>query len=246
MTAAIETAPEIDLDAPIWEECWKCSGTGSVSWGMNVSGLVGNREVPQVCFTCNGVGGKNTTQRKLDRNAKARERYASKKEIERLERLAQKRREATESAAETDAAKAAYAEQNPEVVAALKVLDGEFGESLRSTFDSTGALSANQAAAAVRIAAEKAAEPEATAVIEGRIKITGKVVTIKWQDSAYGGSLKMLVLDDRGFKVWGTVPSALDAERGQMVAFTATVKASGDDETFGFYKRPSGAVLLDA
>lgn len=91
----------------------------------------------------------------------------------------------------------------------------------------------------------KANDPDPTPVVEGRIDIAGKVLSTKWQESLYGDTLKMLVLDDRGFKVWGTVPAAIDdVERGNRVAFTASVERSDDDETFGFYKRPVKAELI--
>jgi hypothetical protein len=112
-----------------------------------------------------------------------------------------------------------------------------------------------------RIAEERAArearEAETSSpVVEGRIVVVGEVLTTKWQENDYGGSLKMLVRDDRGFKVWGTVPASIDLVgdvgqqrglgHGDRVRFTATVEASGDDKTFGFFKRPTKAELLDA
>jgi hypothetical protein len=71
---------------------------------------------------------------------------------------------------------------------------------------------------------------------------------------------KMLVRSDDGFKVWGTVPSALvdnwQAEVSQQaepeiqpncrVRFVATVEPSAKDRAFGFFSRPSKAVLLGA
>lgn len=116
--------------------------------------------------------------------------------------------------------------------------------------------------------AERAAElndPEPAAVVTGRIEVTGRLLTIKSQEGYYGSTLKMLVLDDRGFKVWGTAPdalldptfeaakaagftdtrSALAAGTKIRVAFTAAVERSDDDETFGFYKRPTKARVLD-
>lgn len=78
-------------------------------------------------------------------------------------------------------------------------------------------------------------------VVEGRIVITGTVLTTKWQDSDYGGSLKMLVKDERGFKVWGTVPSSVNVDRGDTITFTATVEAKEGEIGFGFFKRPSKA-----
>lgn len=231
-------------DTPIWLECLKCSGTGSVSWGINVTGAVGNRLVPKVCFDCDGVGGKWTTQRKLDRNARARERRAAKKEAQRLERNRQAEADRAEHDAELEAQKAAYAKDNPDVVAALDVLTGEFGDSLRSTFNDRGILTEGQKNAALRIAKEIADSPAPSPVVEGRVEITGMVKTTKWVDNAYGGSQKMMVLDDRGFRVWGTVPRSLEISRGDRVTFTATVTASQDDETFGFFSRPAKASMM--
>lgn len=228
----------VDLDAPIWQPCAKCSGTGFLPEYAGIH--------QGVCFDCNGTRGKYTTQRKLDRNAKARERYAAKREEREAERIAKEAAKAAEAAAQVEAAKAAYAANNPEVMAALKVLGGKFGESLRDDFERTGDLTQNQARAAVRIAKEQATEPEAAPVPAGRLEVTGTVKTTKWVDNAYGGSLKMLVLDDRGFKVWGTVPSALEVDRGSRVTFKATLEASADDETFGFFKRPASASLVAA
>ena len=107
-------------------------------------------------------------------------------------------------------------------------------------------------------ATKKAAEAaEAKPVIEGKLTITGEVVSVKWKENAYGGRLVMTVKDDRGFKVWGTVPASIQSvasltdptdfrqlDRGDRVAFKATVTKSDTDETFGFFKRPTEAVVL--
>lgn len=82
-------------------------------------------------------------------------------------------------------------------------------------------------------------------VIEGRQVITGIVLAMKWQDSYYGSTLKMMVQDDRGFRVWGSVPSSLSPEREDRISFTATVEQS-DDTKFGFFKRPTKASVVNA
>lgn len=80
---------------------------------------------------------------------------------------------------------------------------------------------------------------------EGRVTITGTVLALKWKESQYGSTLKMLVQDDRGFRVWGSVPANLDdAERESRITFTATVQASDRDEKFGFFKRPTKAEII--
>lgn len=97
---------------------------------------------------------------------------------------------------------------------------------------------------------EKEAETAAPVpVTDERLEVTGTVLSTRWQDGyAYGDRVfKMLVKDDRGFKVWGTVPRSLgyDLERGTKVRFTAAVEQSNDDETFGFFKRPTKAEVLE-
>lgn len=114
-------------------------------------------------------------------------------------------------------------------------------------------------------AAKKAEEAKTAApVIEGKITVTGEILSLKWRDSAYGGALKMVVRDDRGFKVWGTVPSNVLAQLDvnlaalhtdgnahyykdllpQRIIFAATIKKSDDDATFGFFSRPTNANLI--
>lgn len=64
--------------------------------------------------------------------------------------------------------------------------------------------------------------------------------------AAHAARLVMLVQDDRGFKVWGSVPSSIsEAGTGDRVTFSATIEAS-DKEDFGFFKRPTKAQILAA
>lgn len=97
--------------------------------------------------------------------------------------------------------------------------------------------------------AEERAAQEALArpVVGGQgVTVEGEVVSVKWHDNDYGGKLVMTVKDDRGFLVWGTVPAAIDSvERGQRVRFVANVEASDRDETFGFFRRPRKATIVD-
>lgn len=103
---------------------------------------------------------------------------------------------------------------------------------------------AEYAARKAQEAADRAAE-ELSPVIEGKQQVSGEVLSTRWQDSDFGSVKKMLVKDDRGFKVWGTVPSnILDTEKGDRVVFSATITKSDDDESFGFYKRPTKAINL--
>jgi hypothetical protein len=94
------------------------------------------------------------------------------------------------------------------------------------------------------VRATEAAAPTEPAP-EGRVVVTGTVVGLKWQDTDFGTTLKWTVRDDRGFRVWSTVPSVLsDVERGDKVTFTVTLERSRDDASFAFGKRPSKAAIL--
>jgi hypothetical protein len=90
-----------------------------------------------------------------------------------------------------------------------------------------------------QVAAQRA--QEAAAAINcptGRVKVTGTVLTIKAQDGVWGTVVKMLVKAEDGFKVWVTVPTSAQVNRGQPITFTATITPSKDDPKFGFGKRP--------
>lgn len=89
----------------------------------------------------------------------------------------------------------------------------------------------------------------------GRVVIEGEIVWADYKESygPYGRTVytaKMIVVSDAGWKVYGTVPTAiepgngLDSLKGQRVRFTATVEAKDGDPLFGFAKRPSKAELL--
>ena len=72
----------------------------------------------------------------------------------------------------------------------------------------------------------------------GRMAVTGEVLSVlTW---------KMLVRDDRGFKVWGTIPRAINPARGDRVTFTAKLEQSKDDRSFGFFSRPTQAAIVPA
>jgi len=92
-------------------------------------------------------------------------------------------------------------------------------------------------------AAENAA---AESCPEGRTQIEGVILKLKEPDEyAQFPSWKMMVKDNRGFRVWGSVPSSIEeANKGDKVRFTATITPSKDDDKFGFYKRPSKAEII--
>jgi hypothetical protein len=160
--------------------------------------------------------------------------------------------------------------ENPGLAEALE-LDNPFLSDIKDKFYGRyPELSERQIAAVFRVAkqtVERAAqqaqfEAEATPVVEGKaVVITGTVLSTKEDRGFYGTQLKMLVLDDRNFKVWGTVPSALDysqewvseagdynitpaVEKGDRVTFTASVEAKEGETSFGYFKRPRKASFV--
>lgn len=114
-------------------------------------------------------------------------------------------------------------------------------------------------------AKQKAERAAAESIENGKQQITGEILSIKTRDGFYGLEIKMIVKDDRGFKVWGTVPSKLleaaneatiDSEdwndkhylqwlKGKQVSFSANVESSEEDIKFGFYKRPTKVSLTE-
>lgn len=256
-----------ELDAPITEECSRCQGTGTVSWGIDVTPVVretdgSQREVTKVCFSCGGVGHKATTQRKINRRSKDRERRELKRAEEPQHVAREAQRERMLQQEEVARLREEWEAQNPLAAQALTTLSGDFVAQMRQWLTEHGTLTEAQTAALVRMADEA---PTAE-VVTGRGEVTGKIISIKPVESTYGLEWKVVVRDDRGFKIYGTLPKALaDAlygisctehdpsldgdsgwtgfATGARVRFTATIQ-SGDDFGFGFYKRPVRAELL--
>lgn len=128
-------------------------------------------------------------------------------------------------------------------------------KSIRGNFRKWHSLSLRQWALVKKIIREeaekavaKANEPTPVAIptelLDGRHTISGVLLHTKVEAGyAYNTYVtKMLVRDDRGFKVWGSLPSALyKIVKGDRITFDAKVEVSTKDECFGFIKRPSKA-----
>jgi hypothetical protein len=104
-------------------------------------------------------------------------------------------------------------------------------------------------------------DPEVPPAPEGKVTVKGRIAKIRWQESDFGGSLKMRVVTDAGWQVWVTVPRSLDdrheydeetntqritpgAAEGDRVVFTATLTRSRDDATFAYGSRPTKARIV--
>lgn len=172
---------------------------------------------------------KSTAARKVAQAAKAK---AAKK--------------AREEAAE---ARQAVLDATPGLEDALKT-DHYICRDIDARFKRYGKISEKQVNLVFKIArdvaqreADKANEPAPVAIpvelAEGRQRFAGVVLATKWVDNGFGGCVKMLVRDDRGFKVWGSAPDTADQFKGAKVAFDARLTISDDDPCFGFFKRPT-------
>lgn len=175
-----------------------------------------------------------------------------------FKRLRESARLSRERATKAERVAAVLAE-NPGLAEALNA-DHYIADDIRWRFEYSGQISEKQIELVFKVAAQAAeraivvAEREAkraelvasgVSVPTGRLVIEGKILSTKWVENDFGGSLKMLVESAEGWKVWGTVPSALsEFENGTMVRFTATVEPSKDDPVFGFFKRPTKAEVL--
>lgn len=240
----------------VFYACGRCGGAGKLDHYKHVSA--------GICFDCEGSAGIWLTIEAAD----ARDAHQEKLEKARIRRADRKMKQQAKNLEDFEAA-------HPGLLAHMEYM-GTFGYDLSSRIQQGKTVSDKQVAAVaeslarkIAFEAKKQAEKDTLIpVLEGKIEITGKVVSKKWQDSGFGpysGSLKILILDDRGFKVWGTAPKSInditsywneetqtyridpmrDVDLGDRVTMTATVTRSDKDETFGFYKRPTKASILE-
>ena len=86
---------------------------------------------------------------------------------------------------------------------------------------------------------------EGVHVPTGRVHVEGVVLSTKYVPGfayASGDVKKMVVETDDGWRVYGSVPTAiLDVEKGDRVSFEAACEPSKDKPVFGFFKRPTKA-----
>lgn len=116
-----------------------------------------------------------------------------------------------------------------------------------------------------KYAAERQAKiDQGVRVLGGKGEFVAKVLSVKWKDGqfpAYKMTVEVIEGPAKGVRLWGTLPKALDdqevwragegyvttqkqAERGDVVRFTASVTPSDRDQTFGFFKRPRDAEFV--
>lgn len=99
--------------------------------------------------------------------------------------------------------------------------------------------------AEVLMAAEAEAKKLLPDVPEGRVTVTGKVLSIKEQESDFGSVLKMLVESTDGWKVWSTAPVG-EFTTGDEIEYTVTITRAPNDSKFGYGKRPHFKSLISS
>lgn len=89
-----------------------------------------------------------------------------------------------------------------------------------------------------KVYADMKASPTDAKGPQGRVTVTGEVLSVKEKVTSYGPKLKMLVRLPDGAKVYASVPRGLTATPGTTVTFTATFTRSATDPSFSNGYRP--------
>ena len=238
--------------------CGRCGGAGGSDKWLHTG---------WTCHQCNGAGITGTRKVKL----------YSQSALDKLNVIAEKRRatldakrellrqqKAQEQALAASKTQVDNQKRYPAAIAALLAFEGEntFLSDMKQKYNEGGAFTDRMADAilnTVKSAARRKQfdtiiaelEQRDTPVKPGRQEISGYILSLKWQAAMFGGStLKMLVMDERGVKVFGSLPKGMSKHfprdehgdlllhkaRGVHVRFTATLAAK--ESRFFFATRP--------
>lgn len=222
----------------IQDRCGKCAGTGLYSGPTYWTDSTGR----PFCFDCKGTG----IYSHLVSSARATARAHAKMHAEHVDTM----RSLAERRAAFELANPGLRDQLTDAHLSLRPgnpLRERIGQLLDSIEDFTGGLADDEIKEAHRLLEQLEQEKAAQRPVPtGRTIIRGEILATKTTDSQWGVSVKMLV-QGAGWRVWGTRPSDISsASRGDVVEFTATVSASDDDESFGFFSRPTKAHIIAA
>ena len=179
--------------------------------------------------------------RRLERLAKKNEKLADKK---RLEEIEAKKREAENFEL--------IKEQNPEYLNDILWASSDkgtaFAQAVLENMIKYGRATYNQLEALLYAhrSYKNSLKPKSDCP-SGKIEIVGEVVSKKSHRFGYNDTWKMLVQDDKGFKVFGTIPTSILSHThiGTQVKLTATVTPSKDDANFGYFSRPTNASIVE-
>ena len=82
---------------------------------------------------------------------------------------------------------------------------------------------------------------------EGRCKVQGECVFVKFYENDFGGSYKAIIKTTNGSTVFVSLPSSCDdpsALKGKEISLTASFSRKSDDSKFAFGKRPHGLEIV--
>ncbi|WP_234058086.1 hypothetical protein [Microbacterium sp. NFH-22A-Y] len=232
----------------IVETCGGCGGTGVYNAPSSVTFYTSAvNDITTGCFSCAGTGVRSFLVSSARQTARRRA-----KETDRARATAARIAHAREAfMASHGAVYEALTEQHTQL-RHTDPIRNRIGLLLDSADAShAGTVDVDEWRVAAEVILEEIAirEDAKRPVPTGRIEIEAEVLSTKWVENDYRGSLKMLLAGE-GWKVWGTVPRSLDfndrSPRGHRIALTATIEASADDEAFGFFSRPTKARILTA
>lgn len=267
----------LEFEGEYFKGCKRCGGDGHYSHNGEHSR----------CYECDNKGYAKLGEQLASKEAA--EKWCHVRALAKANRERKANEKAAKARAARDARVEAMKASDPQVFVLLqKIYDdeseayqtGDYSKVSKSAFlrDMAGNLfnavgkdfTENMMAALRKVVAANAeravVDAARPACPEGRIIITGTVVSTKSYETDFGTAYKMLVEDESGFKVYGSIPSNLWSEveflgayrklawnetdgvmtklKGMQVTFTATVEQSKDDKSFGFFKRPTKASVV--
>lgn len=222
--------------------CTRCGGTGHYSFNGYDS----------ICYKCNNffearlgveVGTLEDAQKDAAKREKARLARIAKAEQERLKLVAKQE-------AKVEAARAQY----PEVIAFLEKLDiyEERSAFVRSMAENIQFVSMHDkpfttkmAEAMQRTLEQRVARQEEAAahpVPTGREVVTGEIIATKMVEGDYGTAYKITVKDDRGFRIYVSLPKAQADEA--IEAFESDPAHTDAEGNFSYYTYGPGCWFL--
>jgi hypothetical protein len=78
---------------------------------------------------------------------------------------------------------------------------------------------------------------------EGKVEVSGTVVSVKTYEDYYGVVSKMMVRLENGATVYGSLPKAVPIDYRGKITFKANFTRAKDDMTHSFFKRPSSVTM---
>lgn len=241
-TTEVEGYPFVISNGVYYRGCTRCGGTGHYSFNGYDS----------ICYKCNNffearlgveVGTLEDATKDAIRREKTRLARIAKAEAERLKLVAKQE-------ARIEAARVTY----PEVIAFLEKLDiyEERSSFLRSMAENIQFVSAHDkpftvkmAEAVQRMLEQRVARQEEAAahpVPAGRQVVTGEIVGAKMVEGDYGTAWKITVKDDRGFRIYVSLPKAQADEA--ITEFESDPARQDAEGNFSFYTYGPGCWFL--